>query len=111
VPINVRHVLKEGHPSNKELGQVDTSAGRVRHREAEKARRVAIRGLQDDISAYFLVPGNEMISVGRLLLFGKFTTGSGSGSTVHLPYFSVVIYLRIGQRAFPGLVQSLIDTS
>ena len=46
----------------------------MKHREAERARRAAIRSLQEEMSLYFLVPGGRKISVGELLLFGKFAT-------------------------------------
>lgn len=57
---------------NKESGEVGNPSGKVKHREAERARRTTIRNLQDQISLYFLVPGHKKISVGELLLFGKF---------------------------------------
>lgn len=85
---------------------MNDSHKKKKNREAEKDRRAVIRDLQEQISEYFLPPEQRKISVGELLLFGEFIH-SQSGSTVHLPVSSVVVYLRIGYHAFPGLIQRL----
>jgi hypothetical protein len=58
--------------------KLDDSRKGVRHREAEQGRRTAIKCLQHQISAFFLVKGQKKISVGDLLLFGE-STASVSG--------------------------------
>ena len=77
----------------------------MRHREAEQGRRTAIRSLQEQISRFFLVKGQRRVSIGELLLFGK-SIDSTFKSMVHLPNCLVVIYLRIGEVAFPGLIRT-----
>ncbi|KAF9648412.1 hypothetical protein BDM02DRAFT_3269526 [Thelephora ganbajun] len=86
-PINGRRILREGHSSNrKDSNESDDSRAKVKHRQVEQERRAAIRSLQDQISAFFLVPGQKKVTTGELLLF-------------------VVVYLRIGRLAFPGLIR------
>ena len=83
--MNGRHVLREGHlPAKKDPNELDNSTAKVNHRQAEQGRRTAIRGLQDQISAFFLVKGQKKISVGDLLLFGK-SINSRSEATIYLP--------------------------
>lgn len=104
VPINERRVLREGHSSAKDPNELDNSRTKAEHREAEKGRRAAIRRLQDQISVFFLVQRQKKILIGELLPFGK-STNSRSESAVYLSNRLVVIYLRIGEHAFPGLVR------
>lgn len=66
-------MLRKGHHLGEESNGAGSSGGKERHRKAERTRRAAIRDLQEEISAYFLVPGRKKISVGELLLFGGFT--------------------------------------
>lgn len=67
--MNKRRVLKEGRSLNRQPNQLDPS--KEGHRRAEQARRAEIRNLQEQISVFFLVPGQKKVSVGELLLFGK----------------------------------------
>lgn len=76
----------------------------MKHKEAEQRRRAAIRGLQEQISVFFLVKGKKKITVGNLLLFGK-STNLTSKLMACLPIVLVIIYLKIGKVAFPGLVR------
>ena len=71
MPINRRRVLRDGHSIKKDSSKLDNTRGRVKHREAEQERRTAIRRLQDQISAFFLIQGRKKITVGDLLLFSK----------------------------------------
>ena len=83
-PINTRCVVRGSSSNKKDSSKLDNSRKRVRHREAEQKRRTTIRHLQDQISVFFLVQGQNEISVGTLLLFGK-STNSGSEAAVYLP--------------------------
>ena len=74
MPINERRVLKNGHTQTKDLNGVNNAPEKVKLREAERARRVAIRSLQEEISFYFFVRGPKKISGADLLLFSKFAT-------------------------------------
>ena len=87
----------------KDPKKLNGSRAKVRHREAEQGRRTAIRSLQEQISRFFLVKGQRKVSIGELLLFGK-SIGSTFKPMAHLPNYLVVIYLRIGEVAFPGLI-------
>ena len=89
-----------------ESGKAVNVDQKEKRRLAEKARRNTIRDLQDQISQYFLIPELRTISITELLLFSKFAS-PWSGRTVHLPNISVIVYLRIGSYAFPGLVWRL----
>ena len=78
---------------------------KARHGKAEQKRRDVIRGLLHEISAFFLVTGNKKVSAGDVILFSKSITPK-SGPTVYLPTrVLVLIYLKIGAVAFPGLIQ------
>ena len=102
VPINKRHVLRDGHSDTKDPSKLKNEMKQVKHRVAEQERRTAIRHLQDQISAFFLVRGQKKISVGDLLLFGKLS--QVPNQLTHQTVL-VIIYLRIGDIAFPGLIQ------
>jgi len=72
--MNDRHVIREGHSSSKKASsELSNSGAKVRHRQTEKRRREAIRQLQDQISIFFLVPGQKKVTIGDVLLFGKLT--------------------------------------
>lgn len=73
-PVNERRVLRDGHTPNRGPDEPDSSTRKMRHREVEQARRVAIRDLHEQISVYFSVPKQRKISARDLLLFSKFTT-------------------------------------
>lgn len=73
VPVNTWRVLCGGSSNRRGPGGLDNSAAKVKHRNAEQERRVAIKGLQEQMSAFFLVRWGK-ISVGDLLLFGKLIT-------------------------------------
>ena len=74
MPINERRVLKNGHTPTKDINGVDNAPEKVKLREAERARRAAIRSRQEEISFYFFVHGSKKISGADLLLFSKFAT-------------------------------------
>lgn len=100
-PINRRRVLRDGHSIKKDSSN---TRGRVKHREAEQGRRTAIRHLQNQISAFFLVQGRKKITVGDLLLFSK-PVNSSCDQQAHLLNCLVITYLTIGEVAFPGLIR------
>lgn len=84
-PVNARRVLR-GHSSvKKDPNELSNSKAKVNHRMAEQERRTATRHLLDQISAFFLVQGQEKVSLGELLLFGK-STDSRSETMVYLLY-------------------------
>ncbi|KAF9783805.1 hypothetical protein BJ322DRAFT_1211751 [Thelephora terrestris] len=88
-PVNGRRVLREGHVPNRGPNGSGDSTGKAKHRGVEQARRSAIRDLQERLSLYFWVPGQRKISAKDLLLY-------------------IVVYLRIGRVAFPGLIHPLL---
>lgn len=72
-PVNQRRVLRDGHSMHEEHDEAIASTRVEKHRDAEKRRRALTRAIQEDLSLYFFVPGQGKISVGELLLYGKFT--------------------------------------
>ena len=73
--VNEKNVLREGRSlGKKDSSKLDNSSAKVKHREAEKRRRAAVRFPLDQITRFFLVQEGEKISIGDLLLFGKSTS-------------------------------------
>jgi hypothetical protein len=97
--------VSRGHSTNGGLDILDTSAVKVKRRELEQARRRKLAELRGQISIYFLVSGKK-VSAAELLLFGKFPDFASSYPFTH-KIILVVVYLRIGVIAFPGLVNVL----
>jgi len=99
-------VLREGHSGKKDPSELNTSSGKVKHRQTEQDRRTAIKHLQDQLSVFFWVEGQKKITIGDLLLSGK-STNPGPKRRFTDQTGLVVIYLRIGPSAFPGIVHPL----
>jgi len=98
-------VLREGHaPAKKDQSELSNSARNTNHRKTEKERRATIRGLLDQISAFFLVEGQKKISIGDLLLLGKLIN-SRSNQWFTYQTVLVIIYLEIGEWTFPERVR------
>lgn len=104
MPINDRSVLLKRLSKKKDLSDVIDSASAARRRTAENKRKWDIRGIQDQISSFFLVGGKKSwISVGDLLLFSKLPDLRSESMTYQTGL--VVVYLKIGEHAFPGLIR------